>query len=152
MSDHTAPASRQPINGGGDHKVGYGKPPVEHRFKKGKSGNPGGRPKIAKPDGDNGIAVFSDAAEIFNEKMEVSERGRTKTVPLRKVIVRRYIKAAVQSDDPKVLDGLLKFMEKVDRAVHEGRGQEALKIIVEGGLPDDPADQFPPPAAADHNK
>lgn len=27
------------------YEVGYGKPPTEHRFKKGRSGNPGGRPK-----------------------------------------------------------------------------------------------------------
>jgi hypothetical protein len=27
-----------------DHAVGYGKPPVESRFQKGQSGNPGGRP------------------------------------------------------------------------------------------------------------
>lgn len=31
------------------YEVGYGKPPAEHRFKKGKSGNPAGRPKKAKP-------------------------------------------------------------------------------------------------------
>jgi hypothetical protein len=29
--------------------IGYGKPPVQHRFQPGKSGNPGGRPK-ASPD------------------------------------------------------------------------------------------------------
>ena len=29
-------------------EVGYGKPPAEHRFKPGKSGNPRGRPKGAK--------------------------------------------------------------------------------------------------------
>jgi hypothetical protein len=26
----------------GDYEIGYGKPPKEHRFKKGKSGNPAG--------------------------------------------------------------------------------------------------------------
>lgn len=32
----------------GKYLVGYGKPPAEHRFAKGRSGNPGGRPKDAK--------------------------------------------------------------------------------------------------------
>ena len=32
----------------GDYRVGYGKPPLETRFKKGQSGNPGGRPRRAR--------------------------------------------------------------------------------------------------------
>lgn len=30
---------------GGDYKVGFGKPPEEHQYKKGQSGNPDGRKK-----------------------------------------------------------------------------------------------------------
>lgn len=36
--------------GPADYKVGYGKPPLHSRFKKGQSGNPKGRPKKPKPD------------------------------------------------------------------------------------------------------
>ena len=35
-------------SGDEDYPVGYGKPPAEHRFQKGKSGNPRGRPRKAR--------------------------------------------------------------------------------------------------------
>jgi hypothetical protein len=37
--------STEPQPDAGDCKVGYGKPPRHAQFRKGKSGNPGGRPK-----------------------------------------------------------------------------------------------------------
>lgn len=38
----TSPENKLPAN---EHKVGYRKPPVHTRFRKGQSGNPGGRPR-----------------------------------------------------------------------------------------------------------
>ena len=145
MSTAKTPGSGHQAVPSGEYKVGFGKPPVESRFKKGSSGNCKGRPpKKKKPDDGNSISVFVDAAEIFNEEIAINERGRKKKIPLGKVIARRYIHTAAKSDDPKVLGDLMKYREKVGRAILEGRGGEPLKIIIEGGLPDDSADQFRP--------
>jgi hypothetical protein len=50
-----SPAEDSALNGDeqGTYEVGYKKPPVETRFKKGKSGNPSGKRKKTAPDLDN---------------------------------------------------------------------------------------------------
>ena len=44
-----------------DYEIGYGKPPKKHRFRKGQSGNPKGRPKKQ----DSGSAIDNSAAAIL---------------------------------------------------------------------------------------
>lgn len=58
--------------------VGYGKPPAEHRFKKGHSGNPGGRPKGARNKVPRGFGL--DASAQPANQMLLEEAYRTITI------------------------------------------------------------------------
>ncbi|WP_262694113.1 DUF5681 domain-containing protein [Kordiimonas aquimaris] len=58
---------------GKPYDVGRGKPPKQHRFKKGQSGNPKGRPKDKKAD-------EVDVVSLLNKEFTVSEKGKKRKV------------------------------------------------------------------------
>jgi hypothetical protein len=55
------------------YEVGYGKPPVETRFKKGRSGNPRGRHK-------GNVNLVTAIKAALNERVVVKENGRVRTI------------------------------------------------------------------------
>ena len=72
-------------------EVGYGKPPKEHQFKKGQSGNPKGRPKGSKN-------VTTLIEETLAAEIEYREKGRTKRATAKELIVRKMCEKALKGD------------------------------------------------------
>ena len=71
-----------------DDEVGYGKPPKQHRFKPGQSGNPRGRPKGA-------MSLRTALAREMNQKISVTDNGRPIRISkLQAIIKAQTIKAA----------------------------------------------------------
>ena len=84
-----------------DYNVGYGKPPKQHQFKKGQSGNPAGRPKKPEPidqpfkNTQFQYAFLNDAEQILNLKID------GEVVPMRKIeaIVAQLGNKALKGDN-----------------------------------------------------
>jgi len=88
-----------------DYKVGYGKPPATSRFKKGKSGNPKGRPK-----GSRNFA--SDLKVVLNTMVKVTEDGEQKTVTSQLAIMMQ-LRAQALNGNPKAMDKIITLAEEL---------------------------------------
>jgi hypothetical protein len=73
------------------YEVGYGKPPVEHRFKPGKSGNPRGRDKGLK----NLRTILEQEGAA---RVKVVEGGRSRSMSKLEATVKRLHARALNGD------------------------------------------------------
>lgn len=82
-----------------DSTVGYGRPPREHQFKPGRSGNPKGRPKAAK----NESTLLR---EVLNRPVQIRQRGTIRNISTMEAIIRRMVEDALRGN-PKSASFLL---------------------------------------------
>jgi hypothetical protein len=75
----------------GDDEVGFGKPRKHTQFRKGRSGNPKGRPC-----GSRNASTLLD--EALKERVIVSENGRRRAVTKLEAILKQLVNRAAQGD------------------------------------------------------
>jgi hypothetical protein len=94
------------------YKVGYGRPPIETRFKKGVSGNPAGR----KPGRRN---VSSVIAAALAETVVVNENGRRRTIT--------KLEAAFKQMANKAAGGDARATKLMIELLHQSEGRDAAR-------------------------
>lgn len=86
------PRSRPKLESGPKNpEIGYGKPPREHQFKPGQSGNPKGRPKGAKSEA-------TILRGVLEQKIPMRSNNRTRHIPVIEAIHRRMAEQALKGD------------------------------------------------------
>jgi hypothetical protein len=73
------------------YKVGYGKPPKARQFKRGKSGNPKGRPK-------GSLNLATDLTAELGEQITVREDGRSRKISKQRALIKSLMAKALQGD------------------------------------------------------
>ena len=74
-----------------DYEVGYKKPPSRSRFRKGRSGNPKGRPKATKN-------LKTDLMEELRERISLREGETRKRVSKQRALVKSLTAKAIKGD------------------------------------------------------
>lgn len=110
MKDDSKPHSRP-------YMVGFGKPPKDYQYKKGKSGNSKGRPK-----GSRNIAVLFRKG--MDDKVVVTEKGKQKKITVREAIVQRALIEAMKGKD-KAIERIMKIYARHFKAEADLPGKAA---------------------------
>ncbi len=102
-----------------DYEVGYGKPPEHTRFKRGRSGNPKGRPK-----GSKNFKTLIDRE--LDAKVVIREAGKRQQLSKREVVAKQLVKKALEGQD-RAIAAIIKLDEALEAVMkaHEAAGEAA---------------------------
>jgi Family of unknown function (DUF5681) len=96
---------------GDPYEVGFGKPPKRTQFKKGRSGNPKGRPR-KKPD------LHSELTKVLRENVTITVEGQQKQVTVQQALLLRLRDQALRGE---LAAG--KLLQKVVTALPESESE-----------------------------
>lgn len=93
MTEHRDKTHRppRPVKSTKASDAGYGRPPKQHQFKPGKSGNPKGRPK-------GSVGESTMLREIMEHTIETHSNGRARRIPVMKGILLRVTEDSLKGN------------------------------------------------------
>ena len=129
----------------GDYEVGWGKPPVGNRFKKGQSGNPKGRSRGTRN-------LQTDLREELGEKIVVQQGEQTIRISKQRALIKTLIAKSLKGDT-RAIQILVNMMHR--KPADDDVAKEAPTLSAEenelwqGLLKEVRAEQAPPSEPAD---
>src|SRR5579863_10354567 len=115
-----------------NYEVGRGRPPKRHQFRKGKSGNPAGRPKRKFTTKEH-FELQKQFIRELNSDVTITEDGQRKTVTKAASLVKSFVARAFKGDKT-AQKYVWDFMSKLpkDAFVDEGNQTYEYKISEKG--------------------
>jgi hypothetical protein len=103
--------------------VGYKRPPVHSRFRKGKSGNPSGRPKSQN--------IGNGLAALINRPVTVTLEGAAHKVPLTEALAMSLAQRALTGNTAAARE-FMKIVERVtaEQKIADEKPARAEKIVI----------------------
>ena len=84
-----------------DYQLGYGRPPQHTRFRKGRSGNPKGRPKGSR-------SLANIWSSVWNERLTVNENGQRHRITKQEAAIKQFANKAA-SGDKRLIEAMIKY-------------------------------------------
>jgi hypothetical protein len=110
----------------GDYEVGYGKPPNETRFQKGRSGNPKGRPKGRRN-------WASEVLRVCSEIVAVRTASGPKRMTIYEALLRSETKRAINGDS-RAFAAISKAYREAEQCAPGNVGHGPQGVLVVPGI------------------